>query len=150
MSSAGLVLSLFPGIDLLGLAFERAGFCVVRGPDILFGGDVRRFTAPAGVFDGVIGGPPCQAHSNAGHIMGSKAQDLIGEFVRVVDEAQPKWVVMENVRGAIAHPSIPATWHPVRLRDWDCGGLTARTRSFGRGHCGCWSRPRVLVNRRSP
>jgi hypothetical protein len=31
----GLVLSLFPGIDLFGRGFEAAGFCVVRGPDLI-------------------------------------------------------------------------------------------------------------------
>lgn len=52
-----LVLSIFPGIDLLGRAFEEEGFCVVRGPDLLWGGDVRAFHPPAGVFGGVIGVP---------------------------------------------------------------------------------------------
>lgn len=28
-----LVLSLFPGIGLLDMAFEAEGYCVVRGPD---------------------------------------------------------------------------------------------------------------------
>jgi hypothetical protein len=51
-----LVLSIFPGIDGLGRAFEELGYCVVRGPDVLWGGDVRRFHPPAGVFAGVIGG----------------------------------------------------------------------------------------------
>jgi len=48
-----LVLSLFPGIGLLDMAFEEEGFCVVRGPDLLWGGDVRRFHPPAGRVDGV-------------------------------------------------------------------------------------------------
>ena len=52
-----VVLSLFPGIGLLDQAFEEEGFCVVRGPDLLWGGDIRRFHPPAGVFDGIIGGP---------------------------------------------------------------------------------------------
>lgn len=60
---SGLVLSLFPGIGLLDRAFEEEGFCVVRGPDLLWGGDVRRFHPPAGLFAGIIGGPPCQAFS---------------------------------------------------------------------------------------
>ena len=42
-----LVLSLFPGIGLLDMAFEEAGFTVVRGPDLLRGGDIRRFHPPA-------------------------------------------------------------------------------------------------------
>jgi hypothetical protein len=44
--SVPLVLSLFPGIGLLDTAFEENGFCVVRGPDLLWGGDVRLFTPP--------------------------------------------------------------------------------------------------------
>lgn len=43
-----LILSLFPGIGLLDMAFEEEGFCVVRGPDLLWGGDIRRFHPPAG------------------------------------------------------------------------------------------------------
>jgi DNA (cytosine-5)-methyltransferase 1 len=60
MTDAPLVLSLFPGLDGLGLAFELEGFTVVRGPDVLWGGDIRRFSPPAGRFEGIIGGPPCQ------------------------------------------------------------------------------------------
>lgn len=30
-----LVLSIFPGIGLFDRGFEAAGFCVVRGPDVL-------------------------------------------------------------------------------------------------------------------
>lgn len=37
----GLILSIFPGIDILGRAFEEEGYCVVRGPDK--GGDVEKF-----------------------------------------------------------------------------------------------------------
>lgn len=124
------VLSLFPGIGLLDHAFELEGFTVFRGPDILWGGDVRNFHAMPGVFDGLIGGPPCQAHSAASAIRGTRKVDLIPEFVRVFHEAKPKWVVMENVRGALGHEAIPADWQPVQLRDFDCGGETARVRFF--------------------
>ena len=51
------------------MAFEEEGFCVVRGPDLLWGGDIRRFHPPAGRFDGVIGGPPCQAFSRLRHLV---------------------------------------------------------------------------------
>ena len=34
-----LVLSLFPGIGLLDSAFEEEGFIVVRGPDLIWGGE---------------------------------------------------------------------------------------------------------------
>lgn len=51
-----IVLSIFPGIDLLGCGFEAEGYCVVRGPDLLWGGDIRRFHVPAGRFNGIIAG----------------------------------------------------------------------------------------------
>jgi DNA (cytosine-5)-methyltransferase 1 len=100
-----LVLSLFPGIGLLDMAFELEGFCVVRGPDVFWGGDIRRFHPPAGVFDGVIGGPPCQAFSSLVHLVHANGKEvrfgnLIPEFQRCVDEAQPHWFVMENVPAA--------------------------------------------------
>lgn len=102
---SGLVLSLFPGIGLLDMAFEEEGFCVVRGPDLLWGGDVRHFHPPAGKFDGVIGGPPCQPFSQLVHMIRANGyeprhENLIPEFERVVDEAQPEWFVMEEVPAA--------------------------------------------------
>lgn len=97
------MLSLFPGIGLLDMAFEEEGFCVVRGPDVLWGGDIRKFHPLAGVFEGVIGGPPCQMFSQFRHInplVGQKHGNLIPEFERCVAEAQPTWFVMENVPDA--------------------------------------------------
>lgn len=125
------VLSLFPGIGLLDRAFEEEGFCVVRGPDLLWGGDVRRFVLPRDAFSGIIGGPPCQAHSLASEIRGTSAVDLIPDFVRICNFAGAlDFVVMENVLGALGHPGIPSSWNPVVLNDHDCGGLTSRTRAF--------------------
>lgn len=123
-----LVLELFPGAGLFGKAFEALGATVVRGPDILWGGDVRDFHAidVRGRFDGIIGGPPCQQFSKAA-ALGSRALNLIPEFVRVVEEARPRWAVMENVREA--HLFAPK-WATVNLCDWDCGGNTHRSRGF--------------------
>ena len=106
-----LVLSLFPGIGLLDMAFEEEGFCIVRGPDLLWGGDVRKFHPPAGRFDGVIGGPPCQSHSRFRYLVeatGKKPrhQNLIPEFERCVGEAGPNWFLMENVEGSPL-PRVP-------------------------------------------
>ena len=98
-----LVLSLFPGIGLLDMAFEEEGFCVVRGPDLLWSGDVRSFHPPAGRFDGVIGGPPCQLFTRLRHLVpnaGQKHGNMIPEFVRCVAESRPAWFVMENVPDA--------------------------------------------------
>jgi len=100
-----LVLSLFPGVGMLDKAFELEGFCVVRGPDVLWGGDVRRFSLPANRFDGVIGGPPCQAFSRLAHMVRQNGHEpkfgnLIPDFERVVRDAQPQWFAMENVKDA--------------------------------------------------
>ncbi len=121
-----LVLELFPGGGLFGRAFESLGATVVRGHDILWGGDVRCMRGIPGRFDGIIGGPPCQTFSKAA-ISGSKRENLIPEFVRLVDEFRPKWAVMENVREAAE--SAPE-WARVFVRDWDCGGHTHRARGF--------------------
>ena len=127
-----LILSLFPGGDLWGQAteqrFKDKGYpaTIVRGPDPLFGTRIENFHAQPGMFDGIIGGPPCQSFSKArrGQEIGV---NLIPEFLRVIEEAKPKWAVMENVLGA-RHEA--PDWSHVRVRDWDVGGLTYRTRMF--------------------
>ena len=121
-----LVLSLFPGADLFGKSFELLGACVVRGPEKLLGQDIRDFKCVPGRFDGVIGGPPCQAFSQAA-ISGSNAENLIPEFVRVVEESKPRWAVMENVPAA---GRAWTAWPSVVLSDWNCGGFTFRRRRF--------------------
>jgi DNA (cytosine-5)-methyltransferase 1 len=131
-----LVLSLFPGIGLLDMAFEEAGFCVVRGPDLLWGGDVRRFHPPAGRFDGVIGGPPCQMFSKLRHLnpnAGAKHGNLIPEYERVVAEAAPSWFVMENVEDAPTPVVAGYHVHAQMLRDVWVGGVTNRLRRFSFG-----------------
>lgn len=132
-----LVLSLFPGIGLLDMAFEEEGFCVVRGPDLLWGGDVRRFHPPAGRFDGVIGGPPCQAFSRLRFMVEQNgyqtAPDLIPEFERVIAATRPAWFLMENVESA-PQPSIDGyAVHAQLLRDVWVGGETSRLRRFSFG-----------------
>ena len=98
-----LILSIFPGVDLLGRAFaeEWTGACIVRGPDLLWGGDIRSFHPPAGCWGGIIGGPPCPDFSPlryliAAHGYQSRHGNLIPEFERCVSEAQPDWFLMEE------------------------------------------------------
>lgn len=126
-----LVLSLFPGADLLGMAFEREGFCVVQGPDILLGGDIKDFHALPSKFDGVIGGPPCQLFSQAYALSKGKgkAVNLIPEFERVVREAAPKWWLMENVPGAPIPNLSDTKWNEI-LNAWDFGSKQNRKRRF--------------------
>jgi len=105
----GLVLSLFPWIGLLDMAFEEEGFCVVRGPDLLWGGDVKRFSPPSGHFVGVIGGPPCQKYGGLANFQWRwkvKPEHLIPEYERVVAASAPAWFLMENVPAA-PRPDVP-------------------------------------------
>lgn len=128
-----LILSLFPGIGLLDRAFEEEGLCVVRGPDLLWGGDVRRFHVPPGKFDGIIGGPPCQEHTSLAHLnraqgVSSRHGDQNPEFDRIVSEAKPGWFLRENAPQAA--PAAPAGYqvHSQILVDVWCGGETSRRR----------------------
>lgn len=116
-----LILSLFPGIGLLDMAFESEGFTVVRGPDYLWGGDVRKFHPPDDRFDGVIGGPPCQAFSALSEIVRARGYEpkfgnLIPEFERCVLEAAPGWWLMENVPRAPIPFALPYEGQPVKTR----------------------------------
>lgn len=138
-TSPPLVLSLFPGIGLLDMAFEEEGFCVVRGPDLLWGGDIHNFHPPAGKFDGVIGGPPCKRWSPLANIVravhgeDSVAPDLIPEFERIVSEAAPSWFLMENVPKAPKPNVSPYAVIDQLVRDVWCGGKTNRMRRFSFG-----------------
>lgn len=135
-----LVLSLFPGIGLLDMAFEEHGFCVVRGPDLLWGGDIHQFHPPAGRFDGVIGGPPCQAFSRLRHIVEQNghrvAANLIPEYERCVSEAAPAWFLMENVSAAPGPVVCGYTVQSLLLNNRWVGGEQNRLRRFSFGVCG--------------
>lgn len=106
----------------------------MRGPDLLWGGDVKNFHVPAGRFDGVIGGPPCQAHSTYAALnraIGNKvAEDLVPEYVRLVLEAQPSWWLMENVPGV---PNVTVDGYVVTrtvLNNRWLGEEQSRVRAF--------------------
>lgn len=140
-----LVLSIFPGIDLLGRGFELEGFSIVRGPDLLWGADVRGFHVPAGRFDGIIGGSPCQDFSKARRSApGGEGVEMLREFCRIVVEGQPWWFVLENVPGV---PDVRIEGYSVQRFDLDareCGMGQRRRRHFQFG-----SRDgRVIVIRR--
>lgn len=136
---SGLVLSLFPGVGLLDRAFEEDGFCVVRGPDLLWGGDISLFHPPSGRFDGVIGGPPCQAHSRLSnlvrHVYGPEkvAECRIPEFERCIAESGPAWFLMEMVPEGPLPRVDGFEVHSQLLRDVWVGGETSRLRRFSFG-----------------
>lgn len=128
-----LILSLFPGAGLLDRGFEQAGYCVLRGPDTVFGQRIEDFDASAtcGHIAGVIGGPPCQDFSRArrrpptGH-----GVRMLAQFARVVTEAQPQWFLLENVPGV---PDVHISGYRLQrfnLFAWEFGCRQSRNRSF--------------------
>ena len=134
-----LILSLFPGADLWGRAFEEEGFCVIKGPDVLWGGDIRNFKGILGKFDGIIGGPPCKSFSNAiasqpGGGSAALEGNLIPEFERVVRECAPDFYIIENVPQAPkpvinkGH-ALECKWDMV-VDAWRYGAAQHRTRRF--------------------
>ncbi len=149
--SRPLVLSLFPGADLLGRAFTSAGFCVVAGPELFLDQRIEEFHATAERFDGVIGGPPCQNYSDANRHRDTEEGDrLVLEFLRVVREARPKWFLMENVRNV---PHVQLRGYSVQrldCTDWEFGGPTGRLRHIQFGHVDGWIiRPARTTSTRS-
>jgi DNA (cytosine-5)-methyltransferase 1 len=134
-SPRGPILSLFPGIDLLGRAFEMEGFCVVRGPDLIWGQSIEGWHVPAGVFPGVIGGSPCQDFSAARRAPPSgEGMAMLSEFARVVTEAAPDWWLLENVPG-VPDVAVPGyTVQRFNVNAWECGSPQNRLRRFQFGH----------------
>lgn len=152
-----LVLSLFPGIGLLDCPFRDAGFCVVCGPDLVTGGDIREFRGVPGRFDGIIGGPPCQGwsafnrnRSDDSHPSVVNSRSMLREYLRVVDECRPTWFLIENVP---AVPDVRIAGYEIQrlaISDRECGGVQIRNRHIQFGHVDGWKiRPDRPVNHRS-
>lgn len=110
--------SLFSGIGGFDLGFERAGMecawqCEIdpKAQDVLrkhwgvkIYDDVRTITKDAEPVDLICGGFPCQDVSIAGKRKGlaGERSGLWFEFARIIDELEPKWVVIENVPGLLS------------------------------------------------
>ena len=84
--------------------FERADIRELTGRDIW------RHIANLEIFRGkslpdidlLIGGPSCQGFSRAGRRDKSDPRNMLfGEYVRVVSEIRPKYIVLENVEGFV-------------------------------------------------
>lgn len=85
--------------------------------------DIRNLSGCRGDFTGmtgVIGGPPCQGSSiiNTKRCADDPRNELMGEFMRLVDEIQPRFFVMENV------PGVPAARKNSVIRAGELSGYT--------------------------
>lgn len=76
----------------------------------LTGEEIRRHISNLEIFQGkeipeidlLIGGPSCQGFSRAGRRDKSDPRNMLfGEYVRVVNEIRPKYIVLENVEGFV-------------------------------------------------
>lgn len=114
------IISLFAGAGGMDLGFRQAGFDIVMANEydksiwatyeknhqnILLKGDIRKFSAnDFPECDGIIGGPPCQSWSEAGSLRGidDERGQLFFDYIRILQEKQPKFFVAENVSGMLA------------------------------------------------
>jgi len=85
------------------------------------------------VFEGVIGGPPCQIFSRLKYLnplVGKKHGNLIPEFERAIVEAKPHWWLMENVVEAPI-PKVDGYYSQrIILNNRWVGGIQQRKRLF--------------------
>jgi DNA (cytosine-5)-methyltransferase 3A len=119
------VLSLFDGMSCGRIALERVGIPVDKYfaseidkyaiqvtqknyPDTIQLGDVTQLNGEKGIHDLLIGGSPCQGFSFAGK--GLNFEDsrsrLFFEFVRLLDETNPKYFLLENTMMKQEHQDI--------------------------------------------
>lgn len=114
-------ISVFSGVEAATLAWHRLGWnpvafseiepfpCAVlahRFPEVPNLGDITKVDwsdyADKGI-DIIVGGSPCQSFSVAGRREGlAGASGLMFEYLRAVQEVMPRWVVWENVPGALS------------------------------------------------
>lgn len=163
-SSTMALVDLFCGCGGMSLGFERAGFDVVASfdnwdPAI----EVYRLNFDHPVFkrdlsdtkniddihaynpDIIIGGPPCQDFSSAGHRDETLGRaDLTISFAEIISKIQPRFFVMENVPNIRKSPKLTVVIEMFKSRGYGlsqivldaskCGTPQKRKRFFLIGH----------------
>lgn len=83
---------------LSGCYVEQADVSDLRGREVLAKAGLRR-----GDLVALVGGPPCQSWSSAGHQLGFEDPrgQLFRDYVRLAAELDVRWLVFENVRGLL-------------------------------------------------
>lgn len=136
-------MSFFSGALGLDLGLEESGFepisynevekvfcetIKLNKPDIkLYDTDIRNLSAEMllkdhdlkrGELFAIVGGPPCQAFSTAGkrNSLNDDRGNVFLHFIDIIEGLQPKFAVIENVRGLL---SAPMTHRPHHLRGED-------------------------------
>jgi len=77
---------------------EQTDIRLVRGREVLAKAGYRK-----GDLFALVGGPPCQSWSSAGHQLGFEDPRgrLFADYIRVASELDVRWLVFENVRGLL-------------------------------------------------
>lgn len=135
LEAAGIEVLLASEIDPAARATIRA-----NKPDLPLLDDVRNYSAPeirreAGLhpateIDLVVGGPPCQAFSSAGKRQGFQDErgNVFLKFIDLVLELQPRFLILENVRGLL---SAPLRHRPLAERGKDAKSLAPEEQRGG-------------------
>ena len=126
------VLSFFSGAMGLDLGLARAGLSIVSGQELdrhavdtirangeaVLAGDMRQLLSDSddvveylasvqldvGEPFALVGGPPCQSFSTAGKRggLGDDRGMLVFDYLKVVEAARPRFMVLENVKGLLS------------------------------------------------
>lgn len=151
------VLDLFCGMGGLGYGFARAGFRVT-GVDInrwagetylLNGtGEFLRMNLidshPQGVFDVIIGGPPCQPWSALNTGKRGSEHPLYGcmdAYFRIVERMLPNAFILENVPGMGGDPEFRRGLWRMRCIGYSVGVSVLSYSDFG----SAWARKRLFA-----
>lgn len=113
-------LSLFAGVGLFDRGMENAGYEITEAVEIdpkavetynknnklqIVPTDIKNYSAIGKEFDFVIGGFPCPSFSVAsgqGKGLADPRGQLFFELVRIINEAKPKFFLLENVRNILS------------------------------------------------